>query len=424
MRDASAHTVPARVLSLALAGIFFWISLGVGTNLSDTRYWVESTWSILYLEWGYLLLFVLLSGMKPFLFIWKEYRFIVILSILWGSTVLLSVFLSPWYNWENPLVLMRLMETFTHAFFFFSIWGSLRFFAIKTEWVYLAIITATMIVLGWFVFFSWVHPVLAGSGDIAFVRSNAIPINTLIRRVGYQVEVAALILLPLLSKTNYKRYVLVLLLLFLGFLLWLGVRASILGVIVAAGVWGYLNRQKFGVRSLTGVSVSFAVLLFILGYVGLFNTGYLATTVTHTLHAPTLNTLSSGRIEVWELLLDQLRGHWLLGTGPQSYFFYPHRDQMVIHAHNFLLQFLGEWGVVGAGIALFFLFKAVRYGLQIHRGLKDERKYTHAAAGLVLLALMVTGFFGGIFYFAQTSVYLALFFALWITPGKAPWRVY
>lgn len=85
---------------------------------------------------------------------------------------------------------------------------------------------------------------------------------------------------------------------------------------------------------------------------------------------------------------------------------------MAIHAHDFLLQFLGEWGVPGAGIAFDLLFRAFRCGLKTHSHLSDGEKRIHTASGLALLALIVTGFFGGIFYFVQPCAYLALFFAV------------
>jgi hypothetical protein len=99
---------------------------------------------------------------------------------------------------------MRLGETFTHIFFFISIWGSLRFFTVKTEWIYFTIILATLLSLVWVALFGYLHPELSRLDDTVLIRSDEIAVNTLIRRVGYQVEVALLSLLPFLTTKYYR----------------------------------------------------------------------------------------------------------------------------------------------------------------------------------------------------------------------------
>jgi O-antigen ligase len=137
-----------------------------------------------------------------------------------------------------------------------------------------------------------------------------------------------------------------------------------------------------------------------------------------TFQAGSLGHLLTGRLEVWSLVLQELEGHWLLGTGPQSYFFYIGRHADVIHAHNFILQMLGEWGIIGTGLFSILLYRAAKYGVKQYSSNKETIESYNFAAGLVILSLSITGLFGGTYFFTQTSLYLAVTFALWISTKK------
>ena len=232
-----------QILGLTLAAIFFWISLGLGVNHSDSRYWIESTWSILRLEWGYIALFSILAGVKAHDLIWKEHRFIALLAILWVAAVCLSAWLSPFARIGNPLVAMRLAETFTHALFFLSLWGSFTLFHIRAKWIYIAIIAGTLLSLSGIIYLEHFQKNLMTHGDIVLTRSALFPVNTLIRRIGYQLEVAVILLLAFWS-TKFRYIVMVLILTFITYMVCLGGRASLLGTFTALGIWFYLNRQQ------------------------------------------------------------------------------------------------------------------------------------------------------------------------------------
>jgi O-antigen ligase len=122
------------------------------------------------------------------------------------------------------------------------------------------------------------------------------------------------------------------------------------------------------------------------------------------------NTLSSHRLDVWLLLIEQLQNNWLIGGGPQSYFFYPNRGSIIIHAHNFILQFLGEWGVIGTLLFLTLLLYAFRKAIRI-QALKVNNTY-HFLAFMAIISLSITGLFGGTFFFPQISVILIFSFAI------------
>jgi hypothetical protein len=76
---------------------------------------------------------------------------------------------------------------------------------------------------------------------------------------------------------------------------------------------------------------------------------------------------------------------------------------------------LGEWGIAGTTLFAVLLYKAVRYGTTLyHTNIDQSYRF---AAGLTILTLSITGLFGGIYFFTQTSMYLAIAFAVWIAPS-------
>ncbi|EIF51143.1 O-antigen ligase [Sulfurovum sp. AR] len=161
------------------------------------------------------------------------------------------------------------------------------------------------------------------------------------------------------------------------------------------------------------------LLLSIVLYFNAIDVNHFTSDINRTIQAASLNSITTRRIDVWSLVLQNLQNQWIIGTGPQSYFFYLDRNADVIHAHNFILQFLGEWGIMGTLLFLTLLYHAVKYGtaLHIHNHISNQESY-HLAAGIAIIALSITGLFGGIYFFPQTSVYLIFCFALWITPSK------
>jgi len=406
-------------LSGLAAIVFFGITLGLGPNHSDLRYWIESSRSILSLEWVYIFVYLILDGKSLIILLGKKYSQYVKLMFLWSVIVFLSTFMSPFYRPNNPLVMIRLSETFTHILFFIALWGSIKRYPIRLRYIYLAIISASAISAGYIIYLGISSPELLTHGNTVLTRSDQVPINTLVRRLGYQFEVSIVLLLVFFSHKSMQ-IVIFLLATFVSLLICLGGRASILGTLLATFIYVYLQKKDrlfshfhFFLKALPPILIA----LFLV-YIACDDTAYFSKSLSHSLNSTTLDRFSTGRFSVWSLVLEQMRGHWLLGTGPQSYFFYPDRDSRVIHAHNFLLQFVGEWGILGAGLAMIAIIWAVKYGSKIHRTLTVSEKKIHLGGGLLIVALVVTGLFGGIFFFAQTCAYLALAFAVWCGFGR------
>ena len=408
------------LLATMLSAILFWIGLGVGSNLSDTSFWINSTWQTVKLEWLFMLAYIVLYQKLPSLKnFWKNYRFVTLLSVLWLTVVFSSYLLSPVYSWQNPLASMRLAETVTHFLFFLFLWDFFAHNTVSYRMIFAAVILSTLVVMGYFIYIHFAFPHLEAEKHVFSMRSDKLILNTHLHRIGYQVETAIGFAVAFLFMKKTKYFSLFLIGSLFVFLLWLGGRAAILGSIITLFICLFYFRKNISGKTLIWFGAFSILSLSVTTYFHLINLDYFFHALNKTFQAGSLDHLLTGRLEVWSLVLKELQGHWLLGTGPQSYFFYLHRHTDVVHAHNFILQMLGEWGIVGTALFAILLYRAVRYGVLLHLHKPVSAEKYHIAAGLVLLSLSITGLFGGIYFFVQTSVYLAVAFALWVIPSDS-----
>jgi O-antigen ligase len=68
----------------------------------------------------------------------------------------------------------------------------------------------------------------------------------------------------------------------------------------------------------------------------------------------------SARLEIWFLSLQQIAAHPLFGSGPEGYWLSGCCQRWVMQAHNFVLQFLLEFGLVGCTILLLIASRGVK----------------------------------------------------------------
>jgi len=411
----SMKTKKTFILTLLLSAILFWIGLGVGDNMSDSHFWIHSTWMAIKLEWLFIIVYIGLNRKLPSLhYLWSKHKFVTLIAILWLASVSLSYITAPYYSWQNPLALMRYIETVSHFIFFLFLWDFFTHYSVNYRMLFSAIILSTLVVMGYFIYIHFAFPHLEADKHVFSMRSKQLILNTHLHRIGYQVEAAIAFATAFLfsKKQSYLSFILIGIL--FVFLLWLGGRAAILGSTITLLTCFFYFGKNISIKTLITFGIFAFLLILSAIYLQMLNLEYFTHAIHKTFQTDSLNHLLTGRIEVWSLVLQELKGHWLLGTGPQSYFFYFHRHADVIHAHNFILQMLGEWGIAGTTLFAILLYKAVQYGTTLYR--TNINKPYRFAAGLTMLSLSITGLFGGIYFFTQTSIYLTIAFALWIEP--------
>jgi O-antigen ligase len=99
-------------------------------------------------------------------------------------------------------------------------------------------------------------------------------------------------------------------------------------------------------------------------------------------------TFDNSRLDLWFLSLRQIAAHPLFGSGPEGYWLSGCCNPRIMQAHNFVLQFLMEFGVVGCAIALLIAARAVK-GLG---GLKGTVRLALATPRNRVLACLVSSF--------------------------------
>lgn len=96
----------------------------------------------------------------------------------------------------------------------------------------------------------------------------------------------------------------------------------------------------------------------------------------------------SGRIALWLASLKQITVHPLFGSGPEGYWISGCCDRTLMQAHNFVLQFLLEFGVVGCGLVLLVAVRAVRRA----GGLNGLRQLTCATSENRILGCLLVAY--------------------------------
>jgi hypothetical protein len=186
-----------------------------------------------------------------------------------------------------------------------------------------------------------------------------------------------------------------------GGMLWSGGRTPLVGAVAGLGIWfWYAPKSERGVliRSVPVVFLGGAVLSFwrwspepYLGWLGAF---------ARTTAATSVDELSSTRLSFWSVTGHGiLQAPWL-GHGADSYrFILPRQDGN--QPHNWILQFLYDFGSLGAVPLGLWLLRQAHRGLA-GRGSDKEAETVRArrvAAG-ALTACLAAGLLDGVFYHA------------------------
>jgi O-antigen ligase len=244
---------------------------------------------------------------------------------------------------------------------------------------------------------------IAGSPDFPWV--NRLPSATNVRQIGYYVAlmaVAPLTLILFKDKGTTWPYALSFGLA-TTFISWSGSRASLIGVGLGSVLALLVTAPKSIWRRLLVVSC-----VMISGVVASLSIPSPAPEfgIVRIVHATTSEDVSSGRTDIWIKTVTEIQAKPLLGHGAGSF----RKNMAVKHntnlnqPHQFVLQYLYDWGVIGALPILYLL------GLLAQRALNRARKRPSSSAFLGLSALFtatVIALIDGAFY-SPLSIALTL----------------
>lgn len=117
--------------------------------------------------------------------------------------------------------------------------------------------------------------------------------------------------------------------------------------------------------------------------------------------------ISSGRLGIWSRVISNTADKPLTGMGPDGYLFMPSKNIETLHPHSFVVQFIGDWGWIGAiaFLALILSLTIKRYISLLQKRNSSNTPLSVVGASIVL-SLSALGLVDGTFYHAWSLMLL------------------
>jgi O-antigen ligase len=191
-------------------------------------------------------------------------------------------------------------------------------------------------------------------------------------------------------------------------LFWAGGRGVLLALVVALLAHAFLLAPGKKRTALYVLEILLAALASELVNVGNSTLG-LSNSVSRSVSVDTANALSSGRLALWSNTWQRFADGLELwsGWGGNGFMRMGLMRGFIFHPHNFILQILTDWGIIGLLLFVNFLGAAMR-----HLTGANIRTPDGALAIAILSFLVVTGMIDGGLYHLQFLIYAGLAFGM------------
>ncbi len=240
--------------------------------------------------------------------------------------------------------------------------------------------------------------VLTGSNYLETDFFNFPPIYKHLRHMNYDVAIALGFIVFLYSRSQgVKRYFYLLMLFLCGFFtVWSAGRGQMLSFVLFLVLVIFLRIEWATVKKLLVAVASFAA-----GGASVFFTSH-----THYISQRNVlvggesgaNQLSSNRLVLWQKAIAKLQEDygWLIGYGPDAWIRLKVAARM--HPHNFIIQWLFEFGAPVTLLLLFIIYRSIVYSINLAR-VGSEFTLDKMVAAL-LISTYFYALFDGQFYHA------------------------
>jgi len=346
-----------------------------------------------------------------------------LLLIVWSAAVVLSFLLSPYDLYNSPAALLRLFETFMHMIMFFVVRDYLIKYKPNIQIIFTAIYLPVFII--GIVFLVSLYETNLPYSDYSWFLKPAF--NLHIRHTGYLAAAAVSLTLILLYKPDRKAAIFYLNICSIGILshlYWMGGRGTVLSVwicMLLVMIVLYFSKKDvvrygFNLLLINLIALMISELLVVFQWNGLFNN------IDRSVASTSVNTLSSGRLAIWQLVIDAMHGQYLLGLGSNAFDSLPTPGRAV-HAHNMFFQFWLEWGVLGAVSFIMLIALGFLKGVSLHlrefvaARKVDKLRIEKLAAASLIAVLTLHGLTDGTYFHQQPLLYLVIAFAIWTAPA-------
>ncbi len=120
---------------------------------------------------------------------------------------------------------------------------------------------------------------------------------------------------------------------------------------------------------------------------------------------------TTGRSVTWKLSIEAVKKSPWFGLGPNGFYFIPERFYGD-HPHNLVIQFLVEWGVIGASLLLVLLGYIAWHGIRRIPEAFREKDTSYIICSAVVLTLTLNSLTGGAYFMLQPLFCLVTAFAV------------
>ncbi len=380
------------VLPLGVPAFFF-----KGSTL-DFRM-VQSVFELIFILW-----FAFVYNQKKSFFFPRYLAFLFVLWAIWAiGAVVFSDRVAP--------SILRQWEWFCKILFCLCLWGYFKGDQYRTIGTHVIVLSGFLFICAAFLCYWYYLPDPVQYNWVVFP-----PYFSNIRSFSFYCTAALVLSLSLFPAGAKNKVCLVLLFLFLsvcwGFQFWSGGRGGMVSAVIGiCVVFCYIQKSRKAF-----IFILFAAI--VTGFIcsGFFEVeSYSQGGINSILRSS--NRFLSGRLFLWETALARCSGSLFFGLGPDAFRFFPEFRFNCIQPHNALIQFLLDWGVVGA------FFYITMHLLLIYKGATGIRKEQDLVLkGIKVSALaLVTAFLfyaivDGVFYHAIPMTFMAYGFAVILLP--------
>ncbi|MGI9896956.1 O-antigen ligase family protein [Vibrio natriegens] len=142
----------------------------------------------------------------------------------------------------------------------------------------------------------------------------------------------------------------------ISLLIWLGGRGAILSYTIGLMLTLYIiyKHNKLKIKNLVNLSLLTLVSVILSTPFNIYSWNGLNRLLDSSqYYGQDINSLSTNRIELWSLSWDFIKEKPLLGYGAESFLL--NSDTIFRHPHNFIMQWLFDFGTIGAVLFLIFI---------------------------------------------------------------------
>lgn len=360
---------------------------------------------------------------SAFSILWRSSRWVVFCLILW----LISVSLSLYFAVNQPALLAEQVPAIytsyilflLHVLFGFCVASFLLESGMNARRFLLALSMGVFLLCLYMVFL-----LLQGHEGMDRYWVHGLPFAINIRHVGYWVTAASAgaFALLLIEQTPWKKLALfIVAVVCAATLIWMGGRTgtfswlvSVCVLLMMSAYCGVLTLRRFWLIILALVSAfTLSSLCSVYDWNGMTR---MISTVSEVNSEGHSEGFTEGRTLLWQVAIDAWKTSPWFGLGANAFLFLPDRPHGV-HPHNFLIQLLLEWGIVG--LSLFLLLFVTACCLPLVQVFKEKTITANTlVAGTILISLLVHALTDGIFWYARPLMYISLALAIYLVSAQ------